>query len=68
MFQHIIDGSERSVVVRDLSKLVDDKIQPIKQEFVKIVNEQVSNILQSNNIGNIDIADFFDDKKFGVIN
>ena len=68
MFQHIIDGSERSVVVRDLSKLVDDKIQPIKQEFVKIVNEQVSNILQSNNIENIDIADFFDDKKFGVIN
>lgn len=68
LFQHIIDGSERSVVVRDLSKLVDDKIQPIKQEFVKIVNEQVSNILQSNNIENIDIADFFDDKKFGVIN
>lgn len=69
LFQHIVNGDSRSVTVKELSKLVDKKITPIKQEFVNIVNNQIASILQDNQINmELNIADFFNDKNFGIIN
>lgn len=70
LFQSIIDGKDRSTTVRELSKLVDGKIEPIKQQFVSIVNSQIVNILgpSNSNIVKLNIKDFFDDKNFGIIN
>lgn len=70
IFQSIIDGKDRSTTVRELSKLVDEKVEPIKQQFVNIVNSEIANILGSSNsnIAKLNIQDFFDDKNFGIIN
>lgn len=69
VFQMIVDKKERSLIVRELSKLVEKQVEPLKQNFINVVNNEILKLFQEEGTPlAINIKDVFNDKEFGFVN